>query len=59
MTAYLDAVDAVDEGERERRLTLHAGQLRSQVKQLASKTYWDGLLETPDFVVMFVPGDNF
>jgi DNA recombination protein RmuC len=59
MTAYLDAVDAVDEGERERHLTLHAGQLRSQVKQLAGKTYWEGLLETPDFVVMFVPGDNF
>jgi DNA recombination protein RmuC len=59
MAAYLDAVDAVDEAERERHLTLHAGQLRSQVKQLAGKTYWDGLLETPDFVVMFVPGDNF
>jgi DNA recombination protein RmuC len=59
MAAYLDAVDAVDEAERERHLMLHAGQLRSQVKQLAGKTYWDGLLETPDFVVMFVPGDNF
>jgi DNA recombination protein RmuC len=29
------------------------------VKQLASKAYWDGLAETPDYVVMFVPGENF
>ena len=36
-----------------------AGQIRTHVKQLASKTYWDGLTVTPDFVVMFVPGDNF
>jgi DNA recombination protein RmuC len=59
MTAYLDAVDAVEEVERERHLLLHAAHLRSQVKQLAGKSYWDGLIETPDFVVMFVPGDNF
>jgi DNA recombination protein RmuC len=59
MTAYLDAVDAVEDAERERHLTLHASQLRSQVKQLAGKAYWDGLIETPDFVVMFIPGDNF
>ena len=59
MTAYLDAVDAVEEAERERYLSLHAAQLRTQVKQLAGKAYWDGLIETPDFVVMFVPGDNF
>jgi DNA recombination protein RmuC len=59
MAAYLDAVDAVEEAERERYLVLHAAQLRSQVKQLAGKAYWDGLIETPDFVVMFVPGDNF
>jgi len=59
MSAYLDAVDAVDEAERERQLDLHATQLRTQVKLLAGKAYWDGLTETPDFVVMFVPGENF
>src|SRR2546427_5072050 len=59
MSAYLDAVDALDEAERERCLALHAVQLRAHMKQLAAKTYWDGLTVTPDFVVMFVPGDNF
>jgi DNA recombination protein RmuC len=55
----LDAVDAIDDAERDRHLGLHAAQIRSHVKQLAAKTYWDGLTVTPDFVVMFVPGDNF
>jgi DNA recombination protein RmuC len=59
MTAYLDAVEATEEGERERHLKLHAQQLRSQVKLLAGKAYWDALTQTPDFVVMFVPGENF
>lgn len=59
MAGYLDAVDATDEAERERHLSLHAQQLRSQVRLLAAKAYWDGLAETPDYVVMFVPGENF
>ncbi len=59
LSAYLDAVDAIDDVERDRHLALHAAQIRAHVKQLAAKTYWDGLTVTPDFVVMFVPGDNF
>jgi DNA recombination protein RmuC len=58
LSAYLDAVDATDEGERERQLALHAAQLRAHVKTLAGKSYRD-LVPSPDFVVMFVPGDNF
>src|SRR5579862_377528 len=59
IAAYLDAVDAVDETVREQHLRAHAQQLRNQVKILAAKSYWDGLTETPEFVVMFVPGENF
>ena len=59
MAAYLDAVESIDEEARERHLELHAQQLRSQVRLLAGKSYWDGLTETPDFVLMFVPGENF
>jgi DNA recombination protein RmuC len=58
LSAYLDAVDATDEAERERHLALHAAQLRAHVKALAGKAYGD-LVPSPDFVVMFVPGDNF
>jgi DNA recombination protein RmuC len=58
LSAYLDAVEATDESERERHLALHASQLRAHVKALAGKSYRD-LVPSPDFVVMFVPGDNF
>jgi DNA recombination protein RmuC len=59
MSAYLDALNSTEEAERERYLSLHAQQLRSQVKLLAGKAYWEALTQTPDFVVMFVPGENF
>lgn len=59
LSAYLDAFEAVEEVERDRLLGLHANQVRSHVRLLSGKAYWDGLTETPDFVVMFVPGENF
>jgi DNA recombination protein RmuC len=59
LSAYLDAIDADDEAERDRHFTLHAAQIRAHARQLAGKAYWDRLTVTPDFVVMFVPGDNF
>jgi DNA recombination protein RmuC len=58
LSAYLDAVDAIEDSERDRHIALHATQLRAHVKGLAGKAYHD-LVPTPDFVVMFVPGDNF
>jgi len=58
-SAYLDALEATDEAERERHLALHAAQTREHVRKLAAKNYWDGLAVTPDFVVMFIPGENF
>jgi len=58
LSAYLDAAEATDDGDRERHLALHAAQLRAHVKGLAGKSYRD-LVPSPDFVVMFVPGDNF
>jgi DNA recombination protein RmuC len=59
MDAYLRAVEAVDEDTRELCLKEHAQQMRQHMKQLAAKSYWDRLTVTVDFVVMFVPGDNF
>jgi DNA recombination protein RmuC len=58
-SAYLDAIEASNDADRERHLTLHAAQTREHMKKLAAKSYWDGLTETPDFVVMFIPGENF
>lgn len=58
-SAYLDAIEATSDADRERHLALHAAQTREHMKKLAAKNYWDGLAETPDFVVMFIPGENF
>ena len=58
-SAYLDAIEATADADRERHLALHAAQTREHMKKLAAKNYWDGLTETPDFVVMFIPGENF
>ncbi|MFZ1103129.1 MAG: DNA recombination protein RmuC [Hyphomicrobiaceae bacterium] len=58
LSAYLDAAEATEDSERERLLDQHAAQLRAHVRGLAGKAYQD-LMPTPDFVVMFVPGDNF
>ena len=59
MAAYLDAVEATDDDTREAHLALHAKQLRTHMRLLAGKAYWDALPCTPDFVAMFIPGENF
>ncbi len=58
LQGVLDAYQARDEPERERHLRDHARLLRKHVKALAEKTYWAGLDSTPDFVVMFLPGEH-
>ncbi len=59
VSAYLDAVNCVNDAERETLLKLHAGQLRERLKNLSSKSYWEKIAGSTDCVVMFVPGDNF
>lgn len=57
--AYLEATDATDPDRRTERLAAHARQLRTHVDQLAGKAYWQSFEPTPEFVVLFVPGDPF
>ena len=60
LTAYFDAHEAVDADAREEHLRRHSQQVRAHMKQLASKRYWEALHPvTPDYVVMFIPGENF
>ena len=59
LAAYLEAASAADESERGARISAHARHLRTHVDQLASKAYWSSLPETPEFVIMFVPGEAF
>jgi len=59
LEAYLDAIDCTDPDERTVQIKRHAAQLRQHVRNLASKSYQDAIATTPDFVVMFIPGETF
>ena len=59
LDAYLDAVAATDEQERNAQLQRHASQIRSRIRELSSKSYWDRLDATPEFVVLFLPSESF
>ena len=59
LSGYLDAMDAPDDSAREAHLKKHAQELRQHVRSLASKDYWKHVPDTADFVVLFVPGENF
>lgn len=57
--AYLEAVNASDDGEREGHMERFARHVGEQAKKLGDKKYWSAFEGSPDFVVMFVPGDQF
>ena len=58
--AYVEAVNAASDEERERHLDRFAKHVADQAKKLGDKKYWNAVEGTsPDFVVMFVPGDHF
>ena len=59
LDAYLSAVEASDDQSRKQELARHARNMRQRVRELASKGYWQQFKHAPDFVVLFVPGDQF
>lgn len=59
LDAYLQALEATDDGARARLLEQHARQVRKHVDDLAGKSYWKQFPDAPDFVVMFLPGESF
>jgi len=59
LDAYLSAVEAVDDQARDAALKRHAQAVNERVRQLASKAYWAQFEQSPDFVVLFIPGDQF
>lgn len=59
LQAYLEALDAQDEDVRRHKLLAHAGQIKDHMTKLGGKTYWDQFDSTPEFVVMFLPGEVF
>jgi DNA recombination protein RmuC len=58
LVAYLEAHDAADDTARDDHLGRHARHLREHVDRLAGKQYWSQFSSSPEFVIMFVPGDG-
>lgn len=59
LDAYLDAVSASTEDERRTKMEKHAQQVRTHMNKLASKEYWSQFKQSPEFVVLFIPGESF
>lgn len=57
LDAFLDAQEATDDDARTSLLQSHARQVREHMDKLASKAYWEPLGNSPEFVVMFLPGE--
>ena len=59
LDAYLEAVEAKDDAQRKLGLERHARNLREHVRKLSSKGYWEQFSKSPEFVILFIPGDQF
>ncbi len=58
LEAYLKAVDATSPEDHKRFLQDHAGQIRSQIKRLSDKAYWDRLNMSPECVILFISAES-
>jgi len=59
LDAYLNAVESTEDEPRQQELVRHARNVRQRVTELASKAYWSQFSSAPDFVVLFIPGEQF
>jgi DNA recombination protein RmuC len=59
ITAYMEAHEATNDELRKAKILVHAQLMRRHLEALAKKTYWDQFKQTPEVVVMFIPGEAF
>lgn len=57
--AYLNAVSASSEEEKKKAIASYIAQIRNHMNKLSSKAYWDQLEQSPELVVMYLPGESF
>ncbi len=59
LTKFRSALEATDEDDRIRFMQEHASAVRSHIQGLSKKEYWKQFEHTPDFVILFLPGESF
>jgi DNA recombination protein RmuC len=59
LSAYLESLEAPDDQARSDKLVEHARQVRTHIRALSQRAYWDQFESTPEFVVLFLPGETF
>jgi DNA recombination protein RmuC len=59
LDAYLSAIETTDPESASEHMRRHAQNVRQRVRELAAKSYWEQFSDSPDFVVLFVPGEQF
>ncbi|MEN7343588.1 MAG: DNA recombination protein RmuC [Pseudomonadota bacterium] len=59
LDAYLSAVEAADDATRTEHLKRHERKVRERINELAKKSYWSQFKNSPEFVILFIPGDQF
>ena len=59
LAAYLEAAESDDDDVRTARMDAHARHVRDHVDRLAAKAYWTALSPSPEFVILFIPGEAF
>ena len=59
LDAYLEAIEATDDEKRKTSLKRHARNVGEHIRKLAGKSYWEQFSKSPEFVILFIPGDQF
>jgi DNA recombination protein RmuC len=59
LSAFLDSLEVNTDEARDMALKRHANHVKTHIRQLASKEYWDQFPAAPEFVVLFIPNDSF
>ncbi|GMW05762.1 MAG: hypothetical protein AMXMBFR8_05590 [Nevskiales bacterium] len=59
LDAYIEAIEAASDQDRKTALQRHARNVAERVRELSAKSYWAQFAASPEFVILFIPGDQF
>jgi len=59
LDAYISATEASEQNAQEQFLAQHSRNVKQRIKELSLKQYWQQFDRSPDFVILFIPGDQF